>query len=63
MKKLLTAMFAFVSVSAFASGGTGGVPSVPCYVNGEFQGASVEITKCEAMGGAFTKQASLKTSK
>lgn len=63
MKKLLTAMFAFVSISAFASGGTGGVPNVPCYVSGELYGTAVEITKCEKMGGALTKQASVELSK
>lgn len=50
MKTLVFSIIILFSGSAFAGQGTGGTPSVPCYINGEYQG-TIQITICHRMGG------------
>ncbi|NLS12970.1 hypothetical protein HGP28_08710 [Vibrio sp. SM6] len=53
--KFLALIFALalplsVNASGGGSGGGSGIPIVPCYIDGEYQG-SIEVTKCQAKGG------------
>lgn len=56
MKYLLT-VICLLSFNAFANGGggsSGGVPNLPCYVDGEYQG-TIEVTTCNKMKGTQSK--------
>ncbi|MGR5092585.1 hypothetical protein ACPV5O_10675 [Vibrio maritimus] len=48
--KLLCILALGVSSLAFAGGNTGGTPTVPCWVDGNYQG-NMLITKCTQLGG------------
>ncbi|MGR5117190.1 hypothetical protein ACPV5W_00500 [Vibrio astriarenae] len=53
MKTLIAFIFLLstsVSVYAGYGSGRGGVPSVPCYINGEYEG-TIAITECKRRGG------------
>lgn len=49
MKWILIALAIAFSSSAFA-GRTGGVPSVPCYIDGKMEG-TIPINECHRRGG------------
>ena len=49
MNKLITAVaLSLCSTIAFAKGGSGGVPSVPCYVNGKVISMNMLVTTCQS---------------
>ncbi|MGL6258642.1 hypothetical protein [Vibrio sp. WXL103] len=50
MKHFVLILLLASPFASVASSGTGGVPTVPCYVDGEYKG-SVEITKCTSHRG------------
>lgn len=61
MKKILLTLCFVASSTAFANGSSGGVPSVPCYLDGEYQG-TVQINYCQAKGGSVNEEKSLEIS-
>lgn len=48
---LFTALMLMLSPVASATS-TGGTPNVPCFIDGELVYSSIEITKCEELGGS-----------
>lgn len=50
--KLILTLALLTPTGVMASGGTGGTPSTPCYVNGELLHTSVPITACIKDGGS-----------
>ncbi|CAM4166936.1 hypothetical protein ACPV5L_03880 [Vibrio astriarenae] len=58
MKIILTMLLLAVSTLSFASSmagrGSTGIPTVPCYVSGEFIG-TMPITECERKEGSVYK--------
>lgn len=54
MKHFVLILLLALPLTSVASSGTGGVPTVPCYVDGEYIG-SVEITKCTSHRGKASK--------
>ncbi|GMQ46557.1 hypothetical protein [Vibrio sp. 10N] len=47
-----------ISNSAFAGSATGGTPTVPCWLKGDYQG-NMLVTQCWKMGGLPNKKRSL----
>ncbi|GEM79023.1 hypothetical protein [Vibrio superstes] len=52
MKWVLIAVALLLTSTAQAGYGTGGVPSVPCYLDGEYQG-TLPINECKRIGGTI----------
>ncbi len=50
MKWMLIALAMAFSGSVLAGYGTGGVPSVPCYIDGKYEG-TIPINECHRIGG------------
>ncbi|ANO35228.1 hypothetical protein BCT86_14195 [Vibrio breoganii] len=50
MKWILIALALLISPLTVAGYGTGGVPSVPCYIDGKYKG-TIAINECKRLGG------------
>ncbi|GEA52160.1 hypothetical protein VIN01S_29640 [Vibrio inusitatus NBRC 102082] len=50
MKWIIIALSLLISPFTKASYGTGGVPSVPCYIDKEYKG-TIPINECKRLGG------------
>ncbi|CAH0526656.1 hypothetical protein [Vibrio hippocampi] len=48
MIRLISTMLLLFSAFTYASSGTGGVPNLPCSVDGQYLG-SMEITRCNEL--------------
>ncbi|MEZ9890639.1 hypothetical protein AB4345_18250 [Vibrio breoganii] len=50
MKRMFLMLTLLISPLTMASYGTGGAPSVPCYIDGKYKG-TIAINECKRLGG------------
>ncbi|MEZ9329502.1 hypothetical protein [Vibrio breoganii] len=62
MKRMFLMLTLLISPLTMASYGTGGAPSVPCYIDGKYKG-TIAINECKRLGGEIPGEKKSKQTK